>query len=138
MSTGPQGQQGQQGAYGPRGVTGAVGWGYGTTTGPTGVVGPIPIIIPPSYSFSLTYSNSGSLFRVQTTSNLQYSNVTSYTAISSLPSLASSNAGAFWTISNDTGNQIVVLASLSGPQLLTINTRASGSVMFDGAAFLPW
>jgi len=138
MATGPQGQQGDQGAYGSRGIMGEFGWGYGTTTGPTGVLGPIPIVIPPSSTFSLTFDNSGTLFRVQTTSNYQYSNVTSSTAFVALPTLPSSNAGVFWTLSNDTTNQIVILESPSGPQLLTINPYASGTVMFDGAAFLPW
>jgi hypothetical protein len=138
MATGPQGRQGQQGAYGPRGVTGALGWGYGTTTGPTGVLGTIPTVIPPSSTFNLTFDNSGTLFRVQTTSNYQYSNVTSFTAFVGLPTLASSNAGIFWTISNDTVNQIAVLQSPSGPQLLTVNPRASGTVLYSGSAFLPW
>ena len=138
MATGPQGQQGQQGDYGSRGVSGAVGWGYGTTTGPTGGIAPIQIVIPPSSTFSLTSANSGTLFRVQTTSNYEYSNVTSSTAFVTLPTLAASNAGIFWTISNDTTNQIVVLESPSGPQFLTINSRASGTVLYSGSAFLPW
>jgi hypothetical protein len=55
-----------------------------------------------------------------------------------IPTLAASNAGIFWTISNDTSGQIVVLESPSGPQFLTINPRASGTVLYSGSAFLPW
>jgi hypothetical protein len=39
MSEGPQGIQGYQGAKGSRGPKGTEGWGYGTTTGPTGGIG---------------------------------------------------------------------------------------------------
>jgi hypothetical protein len=127
MATGPQGQQGDQGAYGSRGVLGAPGWGYGTNTGPTGSIGVINVVTVTSGTIALLPTNSGTLFRVQIPYDFSFD----------LPSgLASSNAGQYWSFSNDTADFLPVNANyingFANPVKI-INSGASLSIIYKGS-----
>jgi hypothetical protein len=136
MSTGPQGGQGLQGAYGPRGITGAFGWGYGTTTGPTGSIGYIPISIPGTSTVTLTSSNTSSLFRLQNASTYVNSNsITTNSVYYVLPSgLGSNNVGQFWTFSNDVSpnGSLDLLPNGSSTATVSIRPYASATFVYKG------
>jgi hypothetical protein len=101
MSAGPQGQQGQQGPKGPRGVVGATGWGYGTTTGPTGMMGfPSFSNITTGIQVPLTLATIGTIFQVVDGST-----------ILSNASIQNADTGAFWTVYNPTSTRINLLLS---------------------------
>jgi hypothetical protein len=145
MATGPQGQQGQQGDYGSRGVSGAVGWGYGTTIGPTGVLGPIRVIVPDTVTFqasitaSLVASNAGTITRLNTSFYQTQSNTTAYYNYAYVPSFATLSTGMFWMISNDTVNPIVVTSTTAPSGTfadLPIKSYTTATVAFNGAYFV--
>ena len=107
MSDGPQGIQGDQGAKGSRGPSGILGWGYGTTTGPTGGVGKqLVTTLSGDLSTTLTLSaaNSSTLYRV---ANLTYSQYQSRTLTLSISGLGAGDVGLFWTFNNNSPFSIV-------------------------------
>jgi hypothetical protein len=116
MATGPQGQQGDQGPYGIRGVTGAPGWGYGTTTGPTGGINFPTFIDSSSASFTVTSATAGSIYRM-----------TNGASTVVLPTTGTS--GNFWTFQNATNADGSVTAG-SGMTFTQRNTT-------DGVVSLP-
>jgi hypothetical protein len=126
MATGPRGRQGIQGDYGSRGITGAPGWGYATTSGPTGSIGTINISIPGSSSFSLTTANASSLFRLQ--------NASANTVTCTLPSgLTTDQKGLFWSFSNDLSTDNSITLVTSGSETIKVIPRyASISIVYNG------
>ena len=107
MSDGPQGIQGDQGAKGSRGPKGTEGWGYGTTTGPTGGVGKqLVTTLSGDLSTTLTLSaaNSSTVYRV---ANLTYSQYQSRTLTLSISGLGAGDVGLFWTFNNNSPFSIV-------------------------------
>lgn len=112
MSTGPQGIQGNSGVYGPRGITGATGWGYGTTTGPTGGYptgswGYPTFIDNQSTSITATAATAGSIYRITSGTTLSLT-------------LPTSTVNAFWMFTNGTNASVTLN--------LTGSARFSGSV----------
>jgi hypothetical protein len=136
MSTGPYGQQGLQGAYGPRGITGAFGWGYGTTTGPTGPVGVIQITTPATYVVTMSTANASTLFRLKNASSYTDSNsITTSAVYLTLPTgLASSNTGQFWTFSNDLSNSLSLLKQGTSSAITLIQPYASTTFVYNGGS----
>ena len=107
MSAGPQGIQGYQGAKGSRGSKGTEGWGYGTTTGPTGGVGKqLVTTLSGDISSTLTLSaaNSGTLYRV---ADLTYSQYQYRVLNISISGLGAGDVGLFWTFNNNSPFSIV-------------------------------
>lgn len=103
--TGPQGQQGYRGFKGSRGMTGCDGWGYGTTTGPTGGIGnPTMVTLTISavtpQTITLSAATSGRIY-----------NLTGMTADGAIvyfeyPTLGSGDAGTYWMFYNSTAYNV--------------------------------
>ena len=107
MSAGPQGIQGDQGAKGSRGPVGILGWGYGTTTGPTGGIGKQLVTTLSgdlSTTVTLSAANSSTLYRV---ANLTYSQYQSRTLTLDITGLGAGDVGLFWTFNNNSPFSIV-------------------------------
>jgi len=136
MSTGPYGQQGLQGAYGPRGITGAFGWGYGTTTGPTGPVGVIQITTPASYVVTLSLANLSTLFRLTNQSTYTDSNFITTSAVYLIfpTGMASGNVGQFWTFSNDSSNVLTILKQGTSTVFASLRAYASSTLVYNGGS----
>jgi hypothetical protein len=133
-STGQWGQQGAQGFKGPRGVIGATGWGYGKTTGPTGVFGYPVMVSPAANPTYLTTTNIGTL------------NVLTSDIVVDTSGLVSGNTGSFWTFSNNTnftygigGISPTGYINLGGVTGTTYKTagRNSFTLVYDGSNLLP-
>jgi hypothetical protein len=117
MAEGPTGIQGYQGLKGPRGVKGIEGWGYGTTTGPTGGIGKSNVIYitgdSPTEVISgvntivihLSISNSGTLYQIN---DLDYS-VNTFQIIGYTKDLTGQPSGIFWTFANKSKYSISVI-----------------------------
>jgi|LauGreDrversion4_2_1035121.scaffolds.fasta_scaffold38242_4 hypothetical protein len=116
MSTGPQGIQGYQGAKGSRGPKGVQGWGYGTTTGPTGGIGKPTVVNLTSIGISgtipvLTGLNSGTLYRV---TNVSTTTSTFQIVVIDITNLVEADIGKFWIFNNDTQYAIFGYSGTNG------------------------
>ena len=128
MATGPQGRQGDQGPYGPRGVTGASGWGYGTTTGPTGGINYPTFIDTSSSTLTVSSATAGSVYRM-TASSVQIT----------LPT--SGVSGNFWTFQNATNSSgsITVGSGITFSQFgttassITLPAMTSCTLVYSGS-----
>ena len=136
MSAGPQGIQGDQGAKGSRGPSGILGWGYGTTTGPTGGVGKSLVSSLSgalSSTVTLSASNSGTLYRV---ADLTYSQYQYRTLILDISGLGAGDVGLFWTFNNNSpytiigysGGGVTYQFSLSPEDSITCICNGAGSI----------
>jgi hypothetical protein len=117
MAEGPTGIQGYQGLKGPLGVKGIEGWGYGTTTGPTGGIGKSNVIYitgdSPTEFISgvntivihLSISNSGTLYQI----NDLYYSVNTFQIIGYTTDLIGQPSGIFWTFANKSKYSISVI-----------------------------
>jgi len=132
MATGPQGIQGDQGAKGSRGPSGILGWGYGTTTGPTGGVGKqLVTTLSGALSSTLTLSaaNSGTLYRV---ADLTYSQYQYRVLNISISGLGAGDVGLFWTFNNNSLYSIIGLSAGSTFQF-SISPEDSVTCVCNGA-----
>jgi hypothetical protein len=132
MATGPQGIQGDQGAKGSRGPSGILGWGYGTTTGPTGGVGKqLVTTLSGDLSTTLTLSaaNSGTLYRV---ADLTYSQYQYRVLNISISGLGAGDVGLFWTFNNNALYSIIGLSAGSTFQF-SISPEDSVTCVCNGA-----
>ena len=132
MSAGPQGIQGDQGAKGSRGPSGILGWGYGTTTGPTGGVGKqLVTTLSGDISSTLTLSaaNSGTLYRV---ADLTYSQYQYRVLNISISGLGAGDVGLFWTFNNNALYSIIALSAGSTFQF-SISPEDSVTCVCNGA-----
>jgi hypothetical protein len=135
MSAGPQGIQGDQGAKGSRGEKGIEGWGYGTTTGPTGGVGKQLVSkLSGDISTTLTLSaaNSGTLYRI---ADLNYSQYQYNILNISISGLGAGDVGLFWTFNNNASYTIIALSagstfqfSISPEDSITCVCNGAGSI----------
>jgi hypothetical protein len=117
MAEGPTGTQGYQGLKGSRGAKGLEGWGYGTTTGPTGGIGRSVVVNINGDSetntingivvitVQLSISNSGTLYQIN---DLDYS-VNSFQSIAYSIDLTGQPSGIFWTFANKSKYSISVI-----------------------------
>jgi hypothetical protein len=117
MAEGPTGVQGYQGLKGSRGAKGIQGWGYGTTTGPTGGIGKslvvningnsetIVISNVLVFKVQLSISNSGTLYQIN---DLDYSSA-SFQSIGYSIDLTGQPSGIFWTFVNKSPYSISIL-----------------------------
>jgi len=115
--SGPTGVQGYQGLKGSRGAKGLDGWGYGTTTGPTGGIGKSVVVNingdtetttisnTPTIAVQLSISNSGTLYQVN---DLDYS-INSYQNIAYSIDLTGQPSGIFWIFANKSKYTISLL-----------------------------
>ena len=125
MSDGPQGIQGDQGAKGSRGPVGILGWGYGTTTGPTGGIGKqLVSTLSGALSSTLTLSaaNSGTLYRV---ADLTYSQYQYRTLTLNISGLVTGDVGLFWTFNN---NSLYTIIGQSGVSTFQFSISAEDSI----------
>jgi hypothetical protein len=107
MAEGPTGIQGHQGSKGERGPKGIEGWGYGTTTGPTGGVGKQLVTTLSGDLLStvtLSAANSSTLYRI---ANLTFSQYQSRTLFLNITGLGAGDVGLFWTFNNNSPFSIV-------------------------------
>ena len=132
MAEGPTGMQGYRGAKGSRGQDGILGWGYGTTTGPTGGIGKqLVTTLSGDLSSTLTLSdtNSSTLYRV---ANLTYSPYQYRILTLSISGLRSEDAGLFWTFNNNSSYTIIGQSAGPTSQFL-INPEDSITCFCNGA-----
>ena len=132
MSAGPQGIQGDQGAKGSRGPVGILGWGYGTTTGPTGGIGKqLVSTLSGDLSSTLTLSaaNSSTLYRV---ADLTYSQNQYRVLTLSISGLGAGDVGLFWTFNNNSSYTIVGQSGTSTFQF-SISPEDSITCVCNGA-----
>ena len=132
MSAGPQGIQGYQGAKGSRGSKGTEGWGYGTTTGPTGGVGKqLVTTLSGDISSTLTLSaaNSGTLYRV---ADLTYSQYQYRVLTLGISGLGAGDVGLFWTFNNNSSYTIIAQSGVSTFQF-SISPEDSITCVCNGA-----
>jgi hypothetical protein len=133
MSAGPQGIQGDQGAKGSRGPKGTEGWGYGTTTGPTGGVGKqLVTSLSGDLSSTLTLSaaNSSTLYRV---ADLTYSQYQYRVLTLSISGLGAGDVGLFWTFNNNSSYTIIALSSVGSTFQFSISPEDSITCVCNGA-----
>jgi len=102
--TGLQGQDGLEGVLGPRGITGLtglLGWGDGTTTGPTGN-GYFKLLPASGTPITVTTATLGTTYYItsKTTSGLTFP-----------ASMSGITSGAFWSFQNTTGVQLTLTLS---------------------------
>jgi len=133
MSQGPQGIQGDQGAKGSRGPVGILGWGYGTTTGPTGSIGKSVVTpVDGSSTIVLNASNSGTIFRLTDFPFTQYeyqSVAVNITGLTGLPS------GLFWIFNNNSLYTIAGLTSV-GDFLFQLSIDDSETLVWNGTSLI--
>jgi hypothetical protein len=133
MSDGPQGIQGDQGAKGSRGSKGTEGWGYGTTTGPTGGIGKqLVTSLSGDLSSTLTLSaaNSSTLYRI---SDLTYSQYQYRSLTLSFSGLGVGDVGLFWTFNNSSLYSIIVYSSVGQTFQFSISPEDSITCVCSGA-----
>ena len=148
MSTGPQGIQGDQGAKGSRGAKGISGWGYGTTTGPTGGIGKSNVVYITGDSqtntisgivmltVQLSISNSGTLYQIN---DLDYS-VNTVQPIAYSIDLTGQPSGIFWTFTNKSKYSLSILP-YSGILLIEglrvpIDVDDSATLVWNGTSLI--
>jgi hypothetical protein len=125
MSAGPQGIQGDQGAKGSRGPSGILGWGYGTTTGPTGGIGKSLVSSLSgalSSTVTLSAANSGTLYRI---ADLTYSQYQYRSLIINISGLGAGDVGLFWTFNNNSMYTIISASSVGETFLFSISPEDS-------------
>jgi hypothetical protein len=140
MAEGPTGTQGYQGLKGSRGAKGLEGWGYGTTTGPTGGIGKSVVVNINGDSetntisgivaitLQLSISNSGTLYQVN---DLDYS-VNSFQSIAYSIDLTDQPSGIFWIFANKS-KYTINLSPYSGSSFiggLQVQIEVDDSVTF--------
>ena len=133
MSDGPQGIQGDQGAKGSRGPKGTEGWGYGTTTGPTGGIGKqLVSTLSGDLSSTLTLSaaNSSTLYRV---SDLTYSQYQYRTLTLDITGLGAGDVGLFWTFNNNSLYTIIAGSNGGATFQFSISPEDSITCVCNGA-----
>ena len=133
MSAGPQGIQGDQGAKGSRGPKGTEGWGYGTTTGPTGGVGKQLVTSLSgdlSSTVTLSAANSSTLYRV---ADLTYSQYQYRVLTLSISGLGAGDVGLFWTFNNNSSYTIIALSSVGSTFQFSISPEDSITCVCNGA-----
>ena len=113
--TGQDGVNGPMGPTGPRGATGLLGWGGGTTPGPTGLP-----------NFNLTAISSGTSITVTTASlgTTYYITTTGITGITLPASMSGITSGAFWVFQNNSGVGLNVTLS-NGTAVYNGNSSAA-------------
>lgn len=130
---GPQGIQGDQGAKGSRGILGATGYGYGTTTGPTGSIGKsIVSVINGTSTTVLSASNSGTIFRFSDLPESQYdyqSITINITGLTGLPS------GLFWIFNNNSFYEVAGLTTGSA-FLFQLSVDDSVTLVWNGTSII--
>ena len=132
MSAGPQGIQGDQGAKGSRGPKGTEGWGYGTTTGPTGGIGKQLVTTLSgdlSSTVTLSAANSSTLYRV---ADLTYSQYQYRLLTLSISGLGAGDVGLFWTFNNNSSYTIIGQSGVSTFQF-SISPEDSVTCVCSGA-----
>jgi hypothetical protein len=132
MAEGPTGMQGHQGAKGSRGPKGIDGWGYGTTTGPTGGIGKsIVSNITGALSSTVTLSgaNSGTLYRVV---DLTYSQYQYRVLPLGIAGLGAGDVGLFW-IFNNNSTYTIIGQSAGGVYHFSIAPEDSITCVCNGA-----
>ena len=133
MSTGPQGIQGYQGAKGSRGSKGTQGWGYGTTTGPTGGIGKSLVSSLSgtlSSTVTLSTTNSGTLYRV---ADLTYSQYQYRTLTLDISGLGAGDVGLFWTFNNNSMYTIIGYSGGGTTYQFSISPEDSITCVCNGA-----
>lgn len=131
MAEGPTGMQGYRGLKGPRGPKGIEGWGYGTTTGPTGGVGnQLVSTLSGDLSSTLTLSvaNSGTLYKIF---NLSYSQYQFRNLTLDISGLGANDIGLFWTFNNSSSYTITGISGVSTFQF-SINPEDSVTCICNG------
>jgi len=133
MSAGPQGIQGDQGAKGSRGPKGTEGWGYGTTTGPTGGIGKSLVSSLSgalSSTVTLSAANSGTLYRIADISYSQYQ----YRVLNlDISGLGAGDVGLFWTFNNNSQYTIISGSNGGATFLFSISPEDSITCICNGA-----
>jgi hypothetical protein len=133
MSDGPQGIQGDQGAKGSRGPSGILGWGYGTTTGPTGGIGKSLVSsLSGALSSTVTLSaeNSGTLYRV---ADLTYSQYQYRVLTLDISGLGAGDVGLFWTFNNNSQYTIIAFSAGGATFQFSISPEDSITCVCNGA-----
>jgi hypothetical protein len=133
MSDGPQGIQGDQGAKGSRGSKGTEGWGYGTTTGPTGGIGKqLVTTLSGDLSTTLTLSaeNSGTLYRI---ADLTYSQYQYRVLTLGISELGAGDVGLFWTFNNNSLYTIIAFSAEGATFQFSISAEDSITCVCNGA-----
>jgi hypothetical protein len=130
MAEGPTGIQGFRGAKGSRGPKGIEGWGYGTTTGPTGGIGSLSMtnISGEISTIVLTSSTSGTFYRFF---NLTFTQFSYKFATIDITSLSGQPSGLFWIFSNDT--PYIISLSTTSAYLSQINIGDSITIVWNGS-----
>jgi hypothetical protein len=131
MAEGSTGPQGFRGDKGPRGPKGTEGWGYGTTTGPTGGIGKpnTQIITGEIPTTVLTSSNSGTLYRFF---DLTFTQLSYKFSILNATDLIDQPSGLFWIFNNDTPYIIGLLTT--NVYLTSINIGDSITIVWNGSS----
>jgi hypothetical protein len=135
--SGPTGIQGYQGAKGSRGPKGLDGWGYGTTTGPTGGVGKSLVTVINSVnqtSTVLSILNSGTLFRV---ADLNYTPFPYQTVGIDITGLTGQPSGIFWIFNNNSKFGVNLITYSGGnpvDYLVSIDTNDSVTCVWNGTS----
>jgi len=132
MAEGSTGPQGFRGDKGPRGPKGTEGWGYGTTTGPTGGIGKpnTQIITGELPTTVLTSSNSGTLYRFF---DLTFTQLSYKFSTLNVTGLIGQPSGLFWIFNNDTPYIIGVLLT-TNVYLTSINIGDSITIVWNGSS----
>ena len=133
MSTGPQGIQGYQGAKGSRGSKGTQGWGYGTTTGPTGGIGKSLVTSLSgtlSSTVTLSAANSGTLYRV---ADLTYSQYQYRVLTLNITGLGAGDVGLFWTFNNNSMYTIIGYSGGGATYQFSLSPEDSITCVCNGA-----
>ena len=133
MSDGPQGIQGDQGAKGSRGPKGTEGWGYGTTTGPTGGIGKSLVTSLSgalSSTVTLSAANSGTLYRV---ADLTYSQYQYRTLTLAISGLGAGDVGLFWTFNNNSMYTIIGYSGGGATYQFSLSPEDSITCVCNGA-----
>jgi hypothetical protein len=131
MSEGPPGIQGDQGSKGSRGPKGIEGWGYGTTTGPTGAIGNSRLSnITGALSTTITLSaaNSGTLYRII---DLTYSQYQYRVLTIGISELGAGDVGLFWTF-NNSSTYTIIGQPVGGAFGFSIDPQDSITVVCNG------
>ena len=131
MNTGPTGRQGYYGFKGPRGPKGTEGWGYGTTTGPTGGIGKpnVTTISDEIPTTVLTSSNSGTLYRFF---DLAFTQLPYKFSTLDISELTGQPSGLFWIFNNDT--QYIIAMGTTGTYLTSLNIGDSITIVWNGSS----
>jgi len=126
--TGTQGFYGHKGSRGPKGIE---GWGYGTTTGPTGSIGKpnVSIITAELPTTVLTSSNSGTLYRFF---DLTFTQLSYKFSTLDVTGLTGQPSGLFWIFNNDT--PYIISLGTTTTYLTSINIGDSITIVWNGSS----